>query len=400
MVSLIDTLDQAVENDWPDEIAAAEQAIRAASAGIVSPIIAQAVQRPFLKQYCKTLVGRGNISNDIDMLNELYLYFQANALRVQSRAFTFGTALTVGTAIGNGQIIRLTKDRYNFDTENCFVETIRARCVSDQETGTNRGEEIFSLLGQSPSRDDLQRSGSGSTGTLQGVTTDQSFLFNASWSQFGGTAAAPTSITNWTSSATVNSTNYDFDATNYFRLAPSDGSTGYALNVKATTVLSQKLSVRGTRLSNDLPYLMAVVWNRAVGSGSGTLVLRMGSANTSVAVSAQTGWNVTICPAATPSQSCWYRQFALDDMQVAIDWTKTSGNILIDDVLFIEGTPFASNWWWALPGNAATYTPWRVLDEYTFANNATDSKVQRWIWRAWNFYLPHSLGSGITFADP
>lgn len=399
MISLIDSLDQNVESDWPDEITAAEQAIRAASAGIVSATVAQAIQRPFLKQYCKTVIGKGNIANDADMLNELYLYLQAQPRYVQSRGFTYGSPAAAGANVGNGQIVRLTKDSYNFDIENCFVESKRARCLADQNTGTRRGEEIFELRGQTQARDDLERSGSGIIATLNSLTTDQSLLFNASWSQSGGTAAAPTSITNWTASATVSSTNFSFDSTNFFRAAPSDGTTSYALNVKSTTTLTQKLSLRGTVVRRDRPYLVALAWNRAVGTASGTLVIRMGSVSSTVVVSAQTGWNITLCP-GTLGQADWYRNWQQDDPSIQIDWTRTAGSLLLDDVLFVEGTLFDSTYYWAIPASVATWAPWRYNDEFTWADSAIDSKIQKWIWRAWNTYMPHSLGSSISFADP
>jgi hypothetical protein len=101
-------------------------------------------------------------------------------------------------------------------------------------------------------------------------------------------------------------------------------------------------------------------------------------------------------------QACWYKNFAQTDLQVQIDWTRTSGTLLIDDVLLVPGTPFDGSWYWAIPNSAASYTPHRVLDEFTWADNATAStgKIQVWNWRAFNRYLPHSNGSSITFSDP
>lgn len=365
----------------------------------MSPSVAASIQRPFLKQYCKTIIGRGNVDSDQDMIDELYRYFVDNGLRVQSRAFSFGSPSAGGSNYGNGQILRLNKDDRNYDIENQYIDAKRALCVADYQTGTARGAEVFQLVGQTPARDDLQRSGSGAEATLTAKTADDSLLLNASWTSFGGSASSPESISSWTSSVTVSSTNYSFDSSNIFRLAPSDGSTGYALNVKASANLTQKLSVKGTKLRTDVPYILAVAWNRAVGSASGTLVLRMGGVFTSVSVAAQTGWVVTTVP-GTLGQSCWYRLFAEDDMDIEIQWTRTSGSLLIDDVLLVEGTQFDNSWYWAIPSSTATWKPHRVNDSFTWANSATDSKIQRWIWRAFNRYLPHSLGSSISFADP
>lgn len=367
--------------------------------------MAASLLTPWLKQFCKSVITRGDLNSIASMTFEFYKYFWDNNQRFQSRVITFGSPATSGTVIGNGQILRLTKDSYNQDIEAVHIESKRALCVADYQNGTNRGNEVFQLVGQTPSRDDLQRSGSGAEAILVGKTTDDSLLFNASWTNFDGTAAAPTAITNWTAltlagaSLTVNNTSFTFDATNYFRAAPTDGSTAYALNVKASCILRQKLSVRGTKLDPNKPYIVAVVWNRAVGSGNGTLLIRMGGATTSVTIAAQTGWNVTVCPGMT--QSAWYRQFAQDDMAIDIQWTRTSGDLLIDDVLFLEMTQFEGCFYAAIPASAATYIPWRIQDTYTWTDNApSDSKNQKWWWRAFGAYAPHSSGSSISPADP
>lgn len=404
---MLDTLEQSMEGDYLDDLTAAAQVLRANAATNVSGAIAQALFLPILRQMCKSVIGRGDLNSIPSMTFEWYKYSIDNAQRVNSRVITYGSPATSGTVIGNGQIVRLTKDAFNFNIESVAIEQKRAFCVADYQNGTNRGNEVFQLVGQTPSRDDLQRSGSGAEGILVGVTADDSLLFNAGWSNFGNTAASPDAITNWTSltlagaSLSVTSATYTFDSTNYFRAAPSDGSTSYAINIKASCILRQKLSVRGTKLDPNTPYLLAVVWNRAVGSGSGTLVLRMGAANVSVAVAAQTGWNVTLVPGSTLGQSNWYRQFAQDDMAIDIQWTRTSGDLLIDDVLFIPMTQYEGTFYAAIPASTATYTPWRLRDTYVWTDTtATDSKVQKWLHRAGLGYQPHSSGSSITLSDP
>jgi hypothetical protein len=407
ILGMLTTLEQSMEGDYLDDLTAAAQNLRNSGATMVSGGQAQALLLPLLRQMCKTVIGRGDLNSIPSMMFEWYKYSFDNGQRVNSRVITYGSPATSGTVVGNGQIVRLTRDAYNFAIESVAIEQKRALCVADYQNGTNRGNEVFQLVGQTPSRDELQRSGSGAEGILVGKTTDDSLLFNASWSQFGGTAAEPNAITNWTSltlagaALTVNSTTYNFDSTNYFRAAPSDGSTAYALNIKASALLRQKLSVRGTKLDPNKPYLLAVVWNRAVGSASGTLLLRMGAANASVSVAAQTGWIVTLVPGATLGQSNWYRQFARDDMEIDISWTRTGGSLLVDDVLFLEGTQYEGTFYWALPASATTYTPWRLNDTYTWTDTtATDSKIQRWLHRAGLGYQPHSSGSSVTLADP
>ena len=395
VLGMLDTLYQAIESDWADDISEAGQAVRAALAGAVSPEIAQAIQRPFLRQYCKTIVGRGNLNDDQDMLDELYQYFYDNDFYVQSRQISFASPSAAAANVGNGQIIRLTKDKYNFDLEACHIEPHRAKCVLDFNTGTRLGEEVFDLVGSTPGRDMIERSASGLNSRIAALSTDNSILGNASFSTFGGTAAVPTSIGSWTI-GTIGS--HSFDSTNYFRKAPGD-STAYALNLKATETLSQKISTRGGKLDLNRPYMLAVVWNAAVGSANGTLQLSVGASSRTVTVTGATGWNVTLVP-ATPGQSCWYRLAAQNDIQATAIYTRTSGNLLLDDFLWVPGTEFDGHWYWILPASVTTYQPFRVDDQFTWTDSEIRPKIQYWIWWAWNRYLPHSPGSSVTFTEP
>lgn len=394
-VGLLDTFTQALENEWADEAAQSAQSMRSLLAGMVSDAIARDVQRPFLRQFCRTVVGRTDLVSDAQMLAEAWLYMQVNNVFAGSANFTFGTPATSGTFIGNGQMLRLTRDRYNFPMENQHVDSKRARCIRDRNTGTNLGNETFFLEGQAGARDGLQISGSGAGVIVTGATADDSLLSNASFDNTDS-ASAPTEITDWTASATINSTNFDFDATNYFRAAPS-ASTSYALNVKASTTLTQKRSVKNATFSQDIPYMLCVMFNAAVGSAVGTLTARMGAVATSVATSGLAGWRALLVPTST-GQSCWYRQFQQEDLQIQLQWARTSGNLLIDDVLWIPGTYFDGSYYWLMPATATAYIPFRVNDTYTFADSApyTNAVFNRWAQRAWRWYWPSSNGSSIT----
>ena len=398
LLSKLNTLQSGYLGDWLDEAENAAEGIRSGLANLLSPGTIAAVHRPFLKQYCKSVIGRTDLSSDTEMWQEMYKYFIDNALRVQSRAFTFGTPTAGGSNTGNGQILRLTKDRYNFDIESGHVDSKRAICVTDENTGARRGQESFILKGQASTRDELERSGSGLSGSLVGLTLDDSLLTNPG---FRSPGTSPTSLTGWTASAGDGASYYTLNTTTYFRRGPSEvaaGSTPGALQLLLSNTLTQKLTVRGTQLNENTPYLLAVVWNR--NGSSGTLNLRMGSITTTVAVAAQSGWNVTTVPNPI-GQSCWYRQFAQADMQIQLEWIQSTANLLISEVLLVPGTFFDGSWYWALPASTATYAQWRVRDDFTWPDIATGSaKNQTWIHRGFpGMYLPHANGSSITWAD-
>lgn len=396
------TLETALAGDYLDDVTTAIQQMRSNLAGMISPGLAAQAMRGFLRQYCKSVIGRTNLESDAEMLQELYKYFVDNSRYVQSRNFTFGTP-TAGTNTGNGQILRLTRDKYNFPLEGGYVDSKRAICIADKNTGTGRGQEVFQLKGQASARDQLERSGSGLEGRLTGITIDDSILNNAGFRARSGTDASPTAITNWISTAGDSSSIYTFTTTTTFRQAPSDatdGSTVKAITLAASTRLQQKLSAaRVNSLSPDIPYIMAVIWNR--NSASGTFTFRMGNIGTTVTVSGQSGWTVTTVPNPM-GQASWYRLFAQADLTFEIEWVRTSGSPVIAEVLVAPGTFFDGTWYWAIPNSTATYAQWRVLDSYTWADiaTATTAKNQTWMHRTFpGFYLPSSNGSSIGWSE-
>lgn len=400
LLALMNTLQLSYAGDWLDEEEDVVEGIAGAISGAISDATAAAIQRPFLKQYLKSVIGRTDLVSDQEMWDALYTYSIDNGLRVQGRAFTYGTPAASGSPAGTMQILRLNRDKYNMPLEAQHIDSKIAECVLDRNTGTEYGAEVYRVRGQSPERYNLKVSGSGDETLMAALTADDSLMGNASWSGFDS-SSSPTTIDSWTSSTTISSSLCTFDSTNIFRTAPSDGTTGYALNLKASNRFSQTLVAAGQTLNQDVPYLLAVVWNRAVGSAAGTLTLRMGTASTTVTVAAQTGWTQTLCPSSVPlGQSCWYRNIAQNNLTIDIDWTRTSGDLLIDDVLFVPGTFFDGGWYWAIPSSTATYVAGRVGDTYTWPDIATDSVLQKWFHRGFRRFLPSSVGSSITWTDP
>lgn len=407
-LALLNSLETIYAGDYVSDASGAVQSVRSSLAGTISQGAAQTLLRPFLQTYAKSVIGRTDVSNDGLMWDWLYRYMIDNTLRVQSRIMTYG-AISQSIGTGTVQVQRLTKDKYNFDLEGGYGDSKLVTCLFDQNTGTQQGNETWRIIGQDRAKDELQHSGSGLEGILSGLTADDSLLQNADFRAFGGTASLPTSLTGWTSTNGDSSTYYTLDSTNVYRTSPSlVGSTQYSLVIQASNFFTQKLTVRGTELDDDTPYLMAVVWNRAVGTGSGTLNFRMGGVTTTVAVAAQTGWVVTLVPLST-GQSCWYRNFYQNDLQLQIEWIKTSGTVNIGEVLFVPGTLFDGTYYWMLPSSTATWAAPKVRDEFAFMDgeSASGGVNQRWNARA-SFggpprvgrgYLPHSNGSSTTWND-
>jgi len=402
-LALLDTLQQSMEGEFMSEAVSVAEALRSSLAGLVTRSTAQALFRPFLQMYMRHVIGRTDLSSDEEMLQELYRYFIDNNLRVQGRDITYGTPTAASGIHGTTQVLRLTRDRYNFPIESCYVDKKRLRCILDSNTGAGIGGESWNIKGQTRPKDDLYRSGSGEQGILTGQTIDSSLLSNPGFRTLGGSAGLPDDIPDWVSSVQpVSSTVFEYDSTNYFRRTISDGSSGtvYSLKLKASVTLSQKLTVKGTQLDTNTPYLTAVVWNRALGAGSGTLTIRQGNVQQSIAVAAQTGWVVSCVPTA-PTWACWYRVFAKDDVDISLQWARSGGDIRIAEVLFLPGTYFDGSYYWVLPSSVATYVPPRIDDEFNWADISPDSIIQACLAFAWpGFYLPSSIGSSISLSDP
>jgi hypothetical protein len=306
--------------------------------------------------------------------------------------FRYVTSLS-GNNTGNGVILRLNKDAYDFDIESQHADIKKAKCVEDVSTGTAKWEEAFLFEGESAGIDELDRIGSGATKKITAVSARDSLLLNPSFSSFAGTIAAPTDITDWTSNITVNGTNYEIDEADYYRDFEGD-TTPRALKIKASAILSQKLSLRGTVLDWTRPYLLQVAWKRD--AGEGTLTINLGGKTTNVAVAAQSGWQLLYIPLDKDS---WPKNFSQADTQISIQWAKTSGNIIIDDVLLIPLEEFDGSFYAIVPVDASP-VQFRKDDCFDWSDAEIGSVIQYWLFRSFGRYLPHTTGEGITFADP
>lgn len=386
-VGLEDTYAQSVESDFAPAQLSAVAAARSFLAGLLGSGTAAGMHLPLIQAYARHVVNATSLADAQAMIDKMYRYMVDNSLTVKSRTFTFANPSAGGGNVGNGSYKRLNTDEYNFSIENQHPDGKIARCVYDQNSGTGVGEEIFEVYGQAPGPDGLQVSGSGKRSLIAAMSGRNSLLSNTSFDQFSGTTSAPTDITSWTSSITVNGTNYALDPTNYYR--KFQGSTPYALQMNATGTLTQKLSTYNTKLRPDIPYMLQLSWNRTVGAATGTLQANLGSINNSVAVVAQAGWQQLLVPSSF-GQNCWLKNFNQDDLSIVISWTRTGGNILFDDMLLIPGTPFDGGWIWIVGGSTA----FLKNDVWTYTDSATDpGLVNYWLWRAYGRYLPSTTGA-------
>lgn len=334
-----------------------------------------------------------------DIIDRISDYMDTNSESVNSRNFTRGSWSAGGGNTGDGEVIRITTDSDGYAIENSFAQVITGTCVSNAMTGTTPGNEVFEFIGQEAADDALELEvsgfGSGEVQELIGRRSGDSLVNNPSFNGFSGTIAVPTDITDWTVTNDVG--NLQIDQTNYFVEDDSEAGTPSSLQFDATETISQKLSVSGNSLEPDRPVLTQIAWNRTVGSASGTLALHQGSVSTSVAVSAQSGWQTLRYTLGANSWPVNFDEDELTDIQVV--WTRTGGTLLVDDLRFIQfgdddeidGVPTM------LLGGA---TRWRLDDTGTITDTEGGATVQRWFWRIFNRYLPSDNGGTETITDP
>lgn len=416
IIGMVGSYEALYGGDFIQPAETAIQACRAAIAGVLAPGYIQSVIRPWLQQYMLSVIGLTGLNNDAQMLQQLFIYMAQKNLAVKSRAITYGTPAAItnlkgGANAGNGQLVRLTTDQWNYPIENIWCDQKLATCVVDAATGSKQGQEIFGVQASVPYVDQIKRSGSGINTNFIGRTTDDNNpgLFNASFDQFSSATGVPTDpdgLTNWTSAAGDTSTQYILDATNFYRVAPSTTeANSYSLKMLVSNTISQLISAKGTRLNPGTPYLTAIIYNSEINGATGTLTGFMGSTSNLVVVDGLTGWRVLLVPGPV-GQSCWPLNFNTtdpSDLSVGLTYAKTGGSgLVIAEVLFLQANPHDNTWYWSIPGSAVTaYAPWKFGDQIRWADvDGGVGILQNFFWRGWNVYMPNRAGSSITWADP
>jgi hypothetical protein len=216
IIARLDTLVQSANSDFAPNIVGMGQTIRNSLANIVG--MHASVLMPHIQSYNKHVYNYPNLSDINEMIDNLFTRWHAGTVRIPSRQFTFGTPAAGGANVGNGQVLRLNKDKYNYDMENQHADSKRFTCLRDVNLGTAKWEEAFELRGYDAGIDELDMIGSGLVKEVAAFSARDSLLLNPSFSSYSGALpSTPTDITNWVCSPAVGAANYEIDETNYFR---------------------------------------------------------------------------------------------------------------------------------------------------------------------------------------
>lgn len=279
------------------------------------------------------------------ILTFLTQYMVDQDYRIASRDILRGSwvAAPAHTPNPNGEVVRLTVDRWGNPLENGFADVVSFVCQLDAQSGTTFGQEVFSVQGRQ-FLDILTALnttfGSGSATSMTGITGDttQALVLNPSFADASGTGAS-FQLTNWTQSFLVGTASLlSLNTTDYYRPCAIE-STPASLQVDSacTVTLTQTLASRRGALARGTAYFSQLAINNVIGAGTGQVIVSIGNQTWSYTFTGlETDW-ILLRP--TIDENLYFENFDESNLEVSITVVCTAGYVLIDDFLW---APFAT----------------------------------------------------------
>lgn len=368
---------------------------RAALSSIMSPGTVAGVLRPALLELGEAIGAPSGLSDD-QLFDYLEDYYDANSRTIQSRDITYGSISAGGGNTGNGNLYRVTVDRFGNDIESTHVEAKSAECVRDQSSlgSSGRFKEVFRFEGQPAPIDslddvDLTKSGNSGIREFPATTPESQTLTNGNLISNNSSGGVTTMFSGWTLSAT---TGISVDTSTTY--IASSGQTAASIKIESTgsgTTMTQTLKA----LDRSRPYLPLIAWNREDGSGSGVQIrVDWGSKNQTVtAGGAETGWQIF---AIDRDVDLWPDNFYEDQQDFKLTFTVSSGYFNVAFIHFIPGVFVDNIPYFLVPGS----TPFQKGDTFTWTDSFTssDSILQKYLVYGFGRHLPHS--GTPTVSDP
>jgi hypothetical protein len=344
-----------------------------------------------------------------EFLRALHDYMTTNTKYLKGRELTRGS-VTGSAGTGNAVLERLVVDWQGNPLEASQVGVITAQCVAGVPEGETIWRPRVSLsLGAAPL--DLLEDGLSKTGEVKGIAGND-WIADASFGQ--ATISGTTTVGGWTSTTTVNSTNFAIETTDYYAASSDEGSAPKSLDVKTSCTLSTKLL---RKLTRDKPVIVKVKY-RCKASLVGSLRINLGNGATKT---------LTI----TGGEADEWKTFSLDlDKYLwpenfdEVAGSAGSQGVYLDLVIVVtSGGPLRldhvecgeATWWngvpWFLTSNATGgTTPVDLLKGWlrTFTDScAAEGENQGWLMRLlqpnpedWGTSLPSKADDSETWPDP
>ena len=393
-----DTMVQAVESDFAsDYVGGAQDFNDAVSASLSVDRSLTAALNGYAHFVNKSFSG---IQGAIDVL---YDYFAANSITIKERNFTFGTATAGGGNNGGGTLRALNFDHYAQEIENQYAETKLFTCTTDAETGADKHQEVFRVTAASAAaNNELNRAGSGTDTTLNARSSVDSILSNPSFSEYSiaGTVAtsapytlvAGDTLTDWTT-ADVTLMELTIDTADIYRDAAGDDEPT-AIRFNGNNSITQTFDSAGVDFTRLVPIDFVVPMKRE-STADGTVTVTWGSKSQAYTVS---GFSDGVYSELFPDQDTdlWPRNFVNENATFKVAWSgRATGELVFDEITLVLRDQIDGSWY-AIHGDGTKFI---LEDTFTVANSIpSDSKIQKWLWRRYNRYLPSTAAP--TIADP
>lgn len=408
LASDIDTYEQALRSDY---VAAQATGMTNFKRGISNSMAqAPAVLGPVLMAMSKTLANKSASSFD-QAVDNVYEHYIKNNKHVLSRGATLGTPVAdAGNASGTGTLRRLAVDTDDFVIEAAFMEEVKTlECdLSGNMKGGRIHEERFLMRGEHEGVDELDKTGSGLSKTIKAKNSNQSLLKNSTFSRytiagssFPYTLISGDSLTGWAIDD-VTHVQLTQSAADIYRSAPGD-TTPTAVRLLDDVTLTQVLNTEGIQLDNLVPVDIIVPVKRE-SSDDGSLVVTLGNTTFTVDVSTITDTEYE-AKFATLDKNLWAKNIDKVSAEFSLAYTKGVGTVVLDEVGVIAFDKVGNHFVILHAGQV----PFIVGEGFSITDTiASDSKINKWLWRAFNKTLPAvanatqvtaSATRTLTFAD-
>ena len=375
------------------------KADRDGAAALFTPAGLQQIFHPHVREALRAVGTIPSRNNYISNLRLLIRHFVDNGLLFKSREMTFDDpALTnAGHSSADGDLYRVSEDKYGYPLECRHAEAMYARCIKDQLSGAGgKHREVFRVYGENrPASPWLARSGSGITRDIEAMDINSGqFLQNPGFEDNSGSddGDAPSSLASgvraWTlecpSKGTagfalrkqaVGETNADI-----FRgFKGSENTVLWALEANAPFRISQNIQKENpsASYSRDLPYITLPAIKRK-NAATGTIEMRLGKVIKNISL-ASFADDTYVQHVLSEDEQAYYRQFgAQQDVELSF-WCPdlATGEVVFDDVVHapmqnVDGT------YYALVGGA---TPFLRDDRFDWTDvQGATTFFSFWLW--------------------
>jgi len=391
LVTLIDTLSQSYLGNHVGSTTAAVKTLRTAistqsvNTAVLQPIILELAKRGYNSRATAVSDALDDIARGMDALTET----------VAERNITYGSVTAGGSNVGDGTVLRLTTDEYGNKIEDGAWDggITKVEITQDKNTGVSGGSEKGLIYGSGVTPYDNLEMGDAPNGSLvvTAMNAANSILTNSDFETSSGTGAT-LAFTGWTLSDPE-----DFSEETTVTYNDSDQAIEFEDNAN----ILQYIPDASGSLDSSKPAFLIVPFYR-VSSCDGTLTIRLGSQTESVALSAQSGWNLLVLGVA--DEKGWYNNFKEDssDLGVRVQISlasRTTGSLVIDNVILAQPSAFNSKYYMLIAGDSDFING----DYFTFTDSVNgtsggDGRIQFTLSRLFGKYLPHTSGSE-TYAD-